>query len=32
MSPAEVHISSTLVHVRPERTGEVARAVDARRR
>ena len=29
MSPTEVHISSALVHVRPERTGEVARAVAA---
>jgi nitrate reductase NapD len=27
MSRAEVHISSALVHVRPERTAEVARAV-----
>jgi periplasmic nitrate reductase NapD len=27
MSPAEVHISSALVHVRLERTAEVARAV-----
>ena len=29
MRTAEVHISSVLVHVRPERTGEVARAVAA---
>jgi nitrate reductase NapD len=27
MSPIEVHISSALVHVRPERTAEVACAV-----
>jgi nitrate reductase NapD len=29
MSSAEVHISSALVHVRPERMGEVARAIAA---
>jgi nitrate reductase NapD len=29
MSAPEVHISSALVHVRPERTGEVARHIEA---
>jgi len=29
MSAPEVHISSALVHVRPERTGEVARHIAA---
>ena len=29
MSPAEIHISSALVHVRPERTQEIARLIAA---
>jgi periplasmic nitrate reductase NapD len=29
VSPAEIHISSALVHVRPERTQEVARQITA---
>jgi periplasmic nitrate reductase NapD len=29
VSPAEIHISSALVHARPERTDEVARACAA---